>query len=92
MPRPANGSHEPCSQNQLHRPSGHTVDRLGCDIAAEKLDSYQRDIAKGLSKAFDHEATEEHELDLDTAKLVVFSDHHKGARDGADDFQRCERA
>lgn len=58
----------------------------------EKLDSYQRAIAKGLGKAFDDEGTEEHELDLDTAKLVVFSDHHKGARDGADDFQRCERA
>lgn len=24
-------------------------------------------------------------------RLVIFSDHHKGARDGADDFQRCER-
>lgn len=61
-------------------------------MAAEKLDRYQRSIAKGLSKAFDQDATEEHELDLDTAKLVVFSDHHKGARDGADDFRRCERA
>jgi predicted phosphodiesterase len=27
-----------------------------------------------------------------TDRLVIFSDHHKGARDGADDFQRCERA
>jgi hypothetical protein len=25
-------------------------------------------------------------------RLVIFSDHHKGSRDGADDFQRCERA
>src|SRR5919199_477242 len=25
-------------------------------------------------------------------RVVIFSDHHKGARDGADDFQRCERA
>jgi hypothetical protein len=25
-------------------------------------------------------------------RLVIFSDHHKGARDGADDYQRCERA
>ncbi|HSJ17615.1 MAG TPA: hypothetical protein VK920_05945 [Solirubrobacterales bacterium] len=24
--------------------------------------------------------------------MIVFSDHHKGARDGADDFWRCERA
>jgi len=27
-----------------------------------------------------------------TDRVVIFSDHHKGARDGADDFQRCERA
>lgn len=25
-------------------------------------------------------------------KIVVFSDHHKGARDGADDFAKCEQA
>jgi UDP-2,3-diacylglucosamine pyrophosphatase LpxH len=55
-------------------------------------DSYQRDIAEGLSEAFDDDATEEVELDLDSAKVIVFSDHHKGARDGADDFWRCERA
>jgi len=24
-------------------------------------------------------------------RYVIFSDHHKGGRDGADDFQRCER-
>lgn len=24
--------------------------------------------------------------------MIIFSDQHKGARDGADDFQRCERA
>jgi hypothetical protein len=23
--------------------------------------------------------------------VVIFSDHHKGGRDGADDFQRCKR-
>lgn len=31
-------------------------------------------------------------VDVDEPKIVVFSDHHKGARDGADDFQRSERA
>jgi hypothetical protein len=25
-------------------------------------------------------------------RIVIFSDHHRGGRDGADDFQRCERA
>lgn len=55
-------------------------------------DSYERAIAQGLDAAFESEQTEELALDLETAKLVVFSDHHKGARDGADDFWRCERA
>lgn len=27
---------------------------------------------------------------IDDTRLIVFSDHHKGSRDGADDFQRCE--
>lgn len=31
-------------------------------------------------------------LDIHTAKFVIFSDHHKGKRDGADDFRLCERA
>lgn len=31
-------------------------------------------------------------LDLKTSRYIIFSDHHKGARDGADDFRPCERA
>ncbi len=31
-------------------------------------------------------------LDIPSAKFVIFSDHHKGNRDGADDFMICERA
>jgi hypothetical protein len=58
----------------------------------ESQDSYQRDIARGLDRAFAAEGTEEMEIDLDDARLIVFSDHHKGARDGADDFWRCEMA
>ena len=53
---------------------------------------YAEKIAGGLDQAFADPATERLELDLDDAKLVIFSDHHKGTRDGADDFQRCEGA
>jgi UDP-2,3-diacylglucosamine pyrophosphatase LpxH len=56
----------------------------------EELDSYQRDIHKGLDRAFGEAG--ERELDIGSERLIVFSDHHKGARDGADDFLRCERA
>ena len=31
-------------------------------------------------------------FDTGSAKFVIFSDHHKGKRDGADDFRFCERA
>ena len=47
-------------------------------------------IAKGLDAAY--EAAAVLDVDLDEARLVVFSDHHRGARDAADDFRRCERA
>jgi len=53
-------------------------------------EKYRRDIAEGLTLALDGADTEV--LDLRGPPVVVFSDHHKGARDGADDFQRCERA
>jgi hypothetical protein len=60
--------------------------------AVTRLDEYQRNIAEGLSNAFDDDGTEEQELDLDTARIIIFSDHHKGGRDGADDFRGCESA
>jgi hypothetical protein len=55
-------------------------------------DRYKRKIAEGLSGAFDASDTEEITVDADTARLVFFSDHHRGSRDLADDFMRCEPA
>jgi hypothetical protein len=55
-------------------------------------DEYQQSIAKGLSRAFDDKDTEEQEVDLGSARIVVVSDQHKGSRDNADDFRGCERA
>jgi hypothetical protein len=51
---------------------------------------YQHKVAKGLDRAFAR--ADELTLDPDHDRLVIFSDHHKGTRDGADDFLRCERA
>jgi UDP-2,3-diacylglucosamine pyrophosphatase LpxH len=56
------------------------------------VDDFQRQIAAGMTRAFDDPATEEQDLDLDSARLIVFSDLHKGAYDGSDDFRRSERA
>jgi hypothetical protein len=58
----------------------------------EQLDDFQRRIAAGMTRAFHDSATESQELDLDSARLIIFSDLHKGSRDGADDFRRSERA
>jgi hypothetical protein len=55
-------------------------------------DEYELQVTKGLNRVFDDEDTEEQTIERDDLQLVVFSDHHKGARDGADDFMPCERA
>lgn len=54
-------------------------------------------VATALDAAFmsaqaDEKKDGEMMLDINNAKLVIFSDHHKGNRDGADDFRVCERA
>ncbi|MGE5250987.1 MAG: metallophosphoesterase [Bacteroidota bacterium] len=57
----------------------------------------QSSVAAAMDTAFRHAL--EHEqaegrtvIDLQGARIVIFSDHHRGNRDGADDFRRCERA
>jgi hypothetical protein len=47
-------------------------------------------VARALTRAYEH--AEVHELQAADARIVIFSDQHKGRRDGADDFLRCEPA
>ncbi len=53
-------------------------------------DAYSKRIAKGLSNAYDR--AESRTADLSSLRAVVFSDHHRGRGDGADDFRHCEQA
>jgi len=53
-------------------------------------EKYQRNINRGLDQA--HAGAVSMTLPLDELRLIVLSDQHKGVRDGADDFQRCESA
>jgi len=53
---------------------------------------YKRSIAHALEKAYAKAEVDEAEFDVTREDLVVFSDQHKGTRDGADDFFRSERA
>src|SRR5689334_14111655 len=46
-----------------------------------------------LNRALEQEQAEgELIFDIHKGKIVIFSDHHKGSRDGADDFRVCEPA
>jgi UDP-2,3-diacylglucosamine pyrophosphatase LpxH len=46
-----------------------------------------------FSRALEQEQVEgETVLDIGNQRFVIFSDQHKGGRDGADDFKVCERA
>jgi UDP-2,3-diacylglucosamine pyrophosphatase LpxH len=49
--------------------------------------SYQENIDQGLDLAF--QSAQERSLDLQSSRVVIFSDHHKGAGDDADDFKQC---
>jgi UDP-2,3-diacylglucosamine pyrophosphatase LpxH len=61
---------------------------------ASKLsdEDYQKAIDKGLDRAFGDTQPEVQEIEITDLRAVVFSDHHRGARDRADDFMKCERA
>jgi UDP-2,3-diacylglucosamine pyrophosphatase LpxH len=52
--------------------------------------TYARRIARGLERAFNR--AEDRLLDCSDLRAVIFSDHHRGRGDGADDFARCEHA
>lgn len=56
-----------------------------------KAKAYEGSVSKGLEKAF-WECDWEEDFELGEGRLVIFSDHHKGTRDGADDFWVAERA
>jgi hypothetical protein len=61
-------------------------------LMARSADKYRRGVARGLTRTYETAAESERTVDVADLRLVVFSDHHKGARDGADDFLRCEAA
>ena len=57
---------------------------------AENEREYRERVRKGLDSTFDDPDTTQADLAVDRDRVVIFSDHHRGSRDGADDFWRCE--
>jgi len=55
-------------------------------------DYKRRRIKNGLTDAYERCRTKERPVDLEREPVVIFSDHHKGKRDPADDFWRSEAA
>src|SRR4030042_472319 len=55
---------------------------------------YEQKIHEGLERSYILAKNQKHELNVsrEQARMVIFSDHHRGGRDGADDFMRCEKA
>ncbi|NIM51589.1 MAG: hypothetical protein GTN62_12240 [Gemmatimonadales bacterium] len=49
-------------------------------------------IERALVRSLERARSAARVLNVETARYIIFSDHHKGQRDGADDFARCERA
>jgi hypothetical protein len=54
------------------------------------VSSYGTRIERGLDEAYGD--ADRREIELSDLRAVVFSDHHRGRGDGADDFRRCESA
>ncbi len=65
---------------------------MAASDTAEEQRKYRQRVNEGLDAAFDDPDTTETEFAVDRDRLVIFSDHHRGSRDGADDFWRCERS
>lgn len=62
---------------------------------SRRRDRHFRRVAQALDAALSrHDRGQAPTMDFDPGAggLVIFSDQHKGARDGADDFRRAERA
>jgi UDP-2,3-diacylglucosamine pyrophosphatase LpxH len=63
-------------------------------IEAEIDERYGRKVHEGLERSYNLAKAGMHELrvTIEQARFVIFSDLHRGVRDGADDFLRCEKA
>ena len=53
---------------------------------------YCAEIGRGLTRAYEGRRVLEQSAELGGMRLAVFSDQHRGTRDGADDHWRSERA
>ena len=55
---------------------------------------FERKLHKGSERSYALAKKQKNELNVcsEQARVVIFSDHHRGERNGADDFMGCEKA
>jgi hypothetical protein len=53
---------------------------------------YQSSVQRALSRAHEEAFVNPRSFRIGKDRMIIFSDLHKGARNGADDFRHCERA
>jgi predicted phosphodiesterase len=56
-----------------------------------KLEFVER-VCQGLGRVYQETLEHSTAIDVKTAKIIIFSDHHRGLRNGADDFRKSEPA
>ena len=63
-------------------------------VGTEVNERYERKVHEGLERSYNLAKERKHELQvgIEQARFVIFSDQHRGVRDGADDFLSCEKA
>ena len=76
-------------RRMLTRPVRWLADRFSSDPDRERVFDALTKLRNSLSGPED--SFRILPLDQKHGKYILFSDHHKGARDGADDFAQCER-
>lgn len=55
------------------------------------MNNYEKNISAVLSGLHSNPELQK-TIDIDDLRIVVFSDHHRGEQDGADDFRHCKPA
>jgi predicted phosphodiesterase len=62
------------------------------DKEEKGIDRYERSVHKRLEGSYVRAKENILKVNSEQARIVIFSDLHRGVRDGADDFKRCEMA
>jgi predicted phosphodiesterase len=76
--------------HQLRKSPYLVEEQMVSFLKKEDASEFVARIGKGLERAYRDTLQNDVSLDIKTAKIIIFSDHHRGLRNGADDFRLTE--